>query len=260
MTHEKIKEYLEAVRLSQSKFTSQIDTKHRCPCCGEAMDGVFSVSYRDEGIYICTTCRSKESLAHFNRTWDDSPEAFNDWWIIQLFDKYGPFPSDFHFQVMDPEVNDNKTITFLCECWFDWAKFGLDPAAYKDDDTWLNVYVTVDPATKEVFMEYTIDDNDKNDSFIFVLNKEDREAVLAAIDTYCTQHGETLQGIVDSIPLAEQEFEIPVKEVNYGVARIRATSLEAALEKVHDAYANGEVKWGKTDFDFIVPAGGANGA
>ena len=246
MTYEKIVEYLEAVKLSQSNHMNQNNSAHRCPACGNTLtEGNKRPSSVLDGLFVCSDCQSNNNL--------------DSWWIIRLFEKHGAFPSDIHFTVIDPEVNDDKTITFVCECWFRWEKFGVpDGICEIDNDTWINVYVTVNPATNEVFMEYTIDDNDKNESFVFVLNQEDREAVLAVIETYCKQRGETLQEIVDSVLPAteEQEFEIPVKEINYGVAKIRAASLEAALEKVTDAYGTGQIEWSKTEFDFTIPMGG----
>lgn len=263
MKHGEIIAYLEAIKTSQKTIT-QNNSIHRCPCCGEPIRDVFSISYRFEDIFICSSCRTKESLAHRTGTWNASPEALTDWWIIKTQEMADPFPSDpVLFHIMDPEVNDDKTITFLCECWFDQAKkFGLDPAILADEDTWLNVYLTIHPQTREISMCYTVDDNKKNESFVYVPTKADRDAILYVVDHYCRRRRETLQDIVDSVLPAteeEQEFEIPVKEINYGVAKIRAASLDAARAKIHEAYESGNIVWTKTEFDFLPMGGADNG-
>lgn len=264
MTHEEIIDYLKEIHISHQHFSAN-GAVHRCPCCGGNMitSGIPAPAFSSRAnVLICGVCCAEEVEAQRSGTWDYSPERLKDWWCIKTQETAGSFPSDpVHFHIMDPEVNDDKTITFLCECWFDQAKkFGLDPAILENEDTWLNVYLTIHPQTEEISLCYTVDDNDKNECFVYVPTKEDREAILNVVHHYCQRRGESLQDIVDSVlpAVEEQEFEIPVKEINYGVAKIRAASLEAALEKVQDAYGTGNIEWGKTEFDFTVPMGGAD--
>lgn len=39
-------------------------------------------------------------------------------------------------------------------------------------------------------------------------------------------------------------FEVDVKETSYGMVRVQAASMADAIEKAHEALAEGEVMWG----------------
>lgn len=43
-------------------------------------------------------------------------------------------------------------------------------------------------------------------------------------------------------------FRVFITEKNYGTVTVEAESPEAAREAAEEAYANGDVDWGKTDF------------
>ena len=45
------------------------------------------------------------------------------------------------------------------------------------------------------------------------------------------------------------EYEVSITETSYGLARVKADSEDEAREKACEVYSNGNVNWGKLDYE-----------
>ena len=52
----------------------------------------------------------------------------------------------------------------------------------------------------------------------------------------------------ESTMSGRKRYRVSVTEKNYGSVTVEADTLEEAYELVEEEYANGDVYWGKTDF------------
>ena len=45
------------------------------------------------------------------------------------------------------------------------------------------------------------------------------------------------------------DYEVTIMETSYGLARVKAASEDDAREKACEVYSNGNVSWGKLDYE-----------
>lgn len=158
-----------------------------CPRCGQnkmRKPAIRNSLSRYEDVYICSDCGMDEA------TRGTRVLPLENWSMVISFlsPKNSTELNRFNTSVIDPEVQDGgEEVQFLLECWFDWdRKFGTSTAS--DDDTWLNVYATYNPTTRTVSMCYTVDDNNKNESFVYEPTSSEKELLITLMEEYFQKH------------------------------------------------------------------------
>ena len=86
----------------------------------------------------------------------------------------------------EPMVEDDCTISFYCDCWFDVdGYFGLKTAEL--DYVWVDFYIFYNPQTKKITAKYCVKYPDSEDWFDWHLNRKEKKMFRALMDK-CIKH------------------------------------------------------------------------
>lgn len=211
MDYNQMKYYISTIAAEQTRLlVLAADQKafpqhiQRCPRCGQPqqMHGTWTLSCHEQ-VLICPACKKDE----ISRKTEELILPLDQWHVFRILNNAGNFPCRPVLKAIDLELQDDPyVVQATFECWFSVAdKFDIDFSQYPDD-TYINLYANYHVLTGHLTMFYTIDDDDKMESFIYVPTAHERRSVIANMEDECMEKNNcTLAGLAQMVSQEQTE-------------------------------------------------------